>query len=133
MRGMEPVKVYSCATRVQADIVVAALNSSGIAAYRQSGGSGDYMDIYMGTSMFGEDIFVDMDKEKKAKEIIAGITLPVMPDDEKSGPSGTPSEEASLAEAYRRRKTPVRILCLIVGILMLAGAVIPSVLSIIFG
>ena len=28
MRGMNPVKVYSCATRVQADLVAAALNSA---------------------------------------------------------------------------------------------------------
>lgn len=127
MRGMDPVKVYSCASRVQADIVVEALNGAGIAAYRQSGGSGDYMDIYMGTSVFGEDVYVDKEKEEEAKEIIAGITLPV--EENKSAPY----EDAPVTASYKRKLGAVRIVSLIAGILLLAGTVLPMLYSIIFG
>ena len=56
MEGMKPVKVCSCADRVQADMITETLNEQGIPAYSESKGSGDYMNIYMGTSMFGNDI-----------------------------------------------------------------------------
>ena len=127
MRGMNPEKVYSCASRVQADILVEALNGAGIAAYRQPGGSGDYMDIYMGTSVFGEDIYVDKDEEEKAKEIIAGIILPA--EEERSAPN----EDAPVTAAYKRKLVPVRIVSLIAVILLLAGTVVPMLISIIFG
>ena len=58
-KSMKPVKVWSCGDRIQADMIIEALNSEGIPAYSQSEGSGDYMNIYMGNSVFGEKIFVD--------------------------------------------------------------------------
>ena len=127
MRGMKPVKVHSCASRVQADILIEALNGAGISAYRQSAGSGDYMDIYMGTSVFGEDIYVDKEKEEQAKEIIAGITLPVEEDKSAS------HEDAPVTASYKMKLVPVRIVSLIAVIMLLAGTVVPMLISIIFG
>ena len=43
MKGMKPVKVYSCADRVQADMLTEALRREGIPAYAESKGSGDYL------------------------------------------------------------------------------------------
>ena len=50
MQGMKPVKVHSCSDRVQADMLIEALKREGIPAYAESKGSGDYLNIYMGTS-----------------------------------------------------------------------------------
>ena len=43
MEGMKPVKIYSCADRVDADMITETLNDRGIPAYSESKGSGDYM------------------------------------------------------------------------------------------
>lgn len=74
MKGMKPVKVYSCSDRVQADMLTEALKREGIPAYAESKGSGDYLNIYMGTSVFGETIYVDENDADRAKEIIEGMT-----------------------------------------------------------
>ena len=74
MQGMKPVKVYSCSDRVQADMLIEALKREGIPAYAESKGSGDYLNIYMGTSVFGETIYVDENDADRAKEIIGNIT-----------------------------------------------------------
>ena len=67
MDAMKPVKVYSCAKRFQADMIIEALKSEGIPAYSQSDGSGEYMEIYMGTSLFGENIYVDENDARRAE------------------------------------------------------------------
>ena len=81
MEGMKPVKIFSCADRVDADMITETLNDRGIPAYSESKGSGDYMNIYMGTSMFGNDIYVNDRKlagilvETNADGAVVGIGL----------------------------------------------------------
>lgn len=77
MEGMKPVKIYSCADRVDADMITETLNDRGIPAYSESKGSGDYMNIYMGASMFGNDIYVNEKDTDRAKEIVAALTMPL--------------------------------------------------------
>lgn len=127
MRGMKPVKIYSCTDRVSADMIVGALQEAGIDAYRQSQGSGDYMDLYMGTSVFGEDVYVDEENAAFAKEIIAGITLPAA-----ENGSASP-EDAPDAEQCRRNQRPVRIACLICAAILISFVVFSSLFSILFG
>ena len=74
MKGMKPVKVYSCADRLQADMLTEALRREGIPAYAESKGSGDYLNIYMGISVFGEMIYVDESDVARAKKIIKDMT-----------------------------------------------------------
>ena len=73
MEGMKPVKIYSCADRVDADMITETLNDRGIPAYSESKGSGDYMNIYMGASMFGNDIYVNEKDADRAKDADKGI------------------------------------------------------------
>ena len=77
MEGMKPVKIFSCADRVDADMITETLHDRGIPAYSESKGSGDYMNIYMGTSMFGNDIYVNEKDADMAKEIVAAMTMPL--------------------------------------------------------
>lgn len=125
MDAMKPVKVYSCAKRFQADMIIEALKSEGIPAYSQSDGSGEYMEIYMGTSLFGENIYVDENDARRAEEIIRGITLPA--DD-----SEDLSDSSAIPDAAKDRRMPVvRIISLIAAILFIIGVVAPVIVDII--
>ena len=126
MEGMKPVKIFSCGDRVDADMITETLNDRGIPAYSQSKGSGDYMNIYMGTSMFGNDIYVNEKDEDRAKEIVAVLTMP----------SDANSDAADIeipARSLDRRIRVVRIISLLAAVLMVIGAVVPSVVNIFFG
>ena len=124
MDAMKPVKVYSCAKRFQADMIIEALKSEGIPAYSQSDGSGEYMEIYMGTSLFGENIYVDENDARRAEEIIRGITLPA--DD-----SEDLSDSSAIPDAAKDRRMPiVRIISLIAAILFIIGVVAPVIADI---
>ena len=126
MEGMKPVKIYSCADRVDADMITETLNDRGIPAYSESRGSGDYMNIYMGASMFGNDIYVNEKDAERAKEIVAALTLPLE--------GRTDVEDAGIpARASDRRIHVVRIISLIAAVLIVAGAVMPSLINIFFG
>lgn len=126
MEGMKPVKIFSCADRVDADMITETLNDRGIPAYSESKGSGDYMNIYMGTSMFGNDIYVNEKDADKAKEIIEALTVPL-------------EEKAAAADAdippwsSDKRLRVMRIISLIAAVLMMVGAVAPSLVNILFG
>ena len=125
MDAMKPVKVYSCAKRFQADMIIEALKSEGIPAYSQADGSGEYMEIYMGTSLFGENIYVDENDARRAEEIIRGITLPA--DD-----SEDLSDSSAIPDAAKDRRMPVvRIISLIAAILFIIGVVAPVIADII--
>lgn len=125
MDAMKRVKVYSCAKRFQADMIIEALKSEGIPAYSQSDGSGEYMEIYMGTSLFGENIYVDENDARRAEEIIRGITLPA--DD-----SEDLSDSSAIPDAAKDRRMPiVRIISLIAAILFIIGVVAPVIADII--
>lgn len=125
MEGMKPVKVYSCADRVQADMITETLNEQGIPAYSESKGSGDYMNIYMGTSMFGNDIYVNEKDQDKAKELISALTSDV---------ETTDVEDTEIpARSSDRKVRVVRIISLIAALLLIIGAVVPSLVDILFG
>lgn len=127
MNAMKPVKVYSCAKRFQADMLIEALNEEGIPAYSQTDGSGEYMEIYMGTSLFGEDIYVDESDAARAEEIIKGMTLPA--DDTQQ--TAESDEPAAISEG--NRMSAAKIICLIAAILFILAAVVPSIAGIING
>lgn len=127
MNAMKPVKVYSCAKRFQADMLIEALNEEGIPAYSQTDGSGEYMEIYMGTSLFGEDIYVDESDAARAEEIIKGMTL-TADDTQQTAESDEP---AAISEG--NRMSAAKIICLIAAILFILAAVVPSIAGIING
>ena len=122
----ETRKNFFMCGRVDADMITETLNDRGIPAYSESKGSGDYMNIYMGTSMFGNDIYVNEKDEDRAKEIVAVLTMP----------SDANSDAADIeipARSLDRRIRVVRIISLLAAVLMVIGAVVPSVVNIFFG
>lgn len=134
MKGMKPVKVYSCADRLQADMLTEALRREGIPAYAESKGSGDYLNIYMGISVFGEMIYVDESDVARAKKIIKDMTGT----DIDATASSTEQEQTlqfsgKSAEKITRKLLAVRIVSLIAALFLLIGAVVPSLINIFWG
>ena len=126
MEGMKPVKIFSCADRVLADMITETLRERGIPAYSESKGSGDYMNIYMGTSMFGNDIYVNEMDAERAKEIITVLTMNSKGKDD--------AEDLYIAvRSSDKRRLIARIVSLIAAVLIALGAVGPSLVNIMFG
>lgn len=119
MEAMKPVKVYSSAERIEADMLVMALKDNHISAYRQGVGSGGYLDIYSGNSVFGEEIFVDEADVQAAKEIIEGIVGKEASEESRY----SADQEAGGEESSVRTWTPVRIFVLLAAIFLIAAIV----------
>lgn len=119
MEAMKPVKVYSSAERIEADMLVMALKDNHISAYRQGVGSGGYLDIYSGNSVFGEEIFVDEADVQAAKEIIEGIVGKEAPEESRY----SADQKAGGEESSVRTWTPVRIFVLLAAIFLIAAII----------
>ncbi len=111
---MNPVKIYSARDRVEADLLVQALLNQDIPAYRQGAAGGDYMDIYMGNSVYGENIYVDEKDKDAAMEIIQSIVTPVEQEEEEDRAYG--DEE----QTRRRRPIVVRVIAVVVIVALVA-------------
>ncbi|MGB4661771.1 MAG: DUF2007 domain-containing protein [Mobilitalea sp.] len=70
LEAMHPVMLKSVGSVVEAELIANLLHNSNIPALRKSTGVGGYMNIYMGYSVFGEEIYVDEDDYEKALQIL---------------------------------------------------------------
>lgn len=66
----ELVKIYSAPDAINGEMVQGLLRNEGIECYRKELETGNYMNIYMGYSVFGEDIYVNALDEQAAREIL---------------------------------------------------------------
>lgn len=68
-----PVKLKSVANNVEAELIINLLHNNNIECIKKSKESGDYMNIYMGYSIFGEDIYVNEDDYEAAIEVLNSL------------------------------------------------------------
>ena len=68
--AMRPVKVASVSNQVEAGMLMELLHNNGIASMVKDIGGGGYMDIYMGFTAFGKDIYVDESDVMAAKQLV---------------------------------------------------------------
>lgn len=66
----ELVKIYSAPDAINGEMIKNLLHNEGIECYRKELETGNYMNIYMGFSVFGEDIYVNALDEQAAREIL---------------------------------------------------------------
>jgi hypothetical protein len=66
----ELVKIYSAPDAINGEMIQNLLHNEGIECYRKELETGNYMNIYMGFSVFGEDIYVNALDEQAAREIL---------------------------------------------------------------
>lgn len=109
---MEIVEVYTAKDEIEANMIVSALDSALIKCHTEDVGAGQYMDVYMGFSVYGKKIFVTEDKEEEAKRIISEIIETKEND-----------EEELKVPWYKNKKIIVRI-GLIVFVVITAGILI---------
>lgn len=69
MKSRGFIKIASVGSTIEADQIVNILKDNGIDAYRQGG----IMDIYLGNSTVGEDIYVFEKDQKIAQKIMHGF------------------------------------------------------------
>lgn len=106
-----PVKVYNANDRIDAQRMIDLLKEENILAFSQGSGSGEYLNISQGFSVYGEDIYVDASDAEAAKAIIA----------ENEVPEGDSTEKAIKVPFYRNRTAIARI---IIGYFILMAIVI---------
>lgn len=66
----EPVKIYSAPDAISGEMIRNLLHNEGIECYKKELETGNFMNIYMGYSVFGEEIYVNAMDEKAAREIL---------------------------------------------------------------
>lgn len=67
---METVKIYNASDSLEANRIVEILKENDISAYTMESGSGSYLAIQQGFSIYGQDIYVSIDDKEKAQEIV---------------------------------------------------------------
>ena len=139
----DPVKLTSAATRVEAEMMEKMLEEYGIPCFIKDLESGGYMNIYMGYSVFGSEIYVregDLERAKSLLEEQAQTAGPEQTGDERIGNEGIGAgdisdegmndedindedindEDISDEDIYRSKSRAVEV---IVGIMILVAAV----------
>jgi predicted nucleic acid-binding Zn ribbon protein len=119
----EAAYLTSVSNRIEAEMIEALLNSHGIPVLKKSREAGGYLDIYMGATIFGVDLYVPSKLLKKAKEIIASNPENVEEDVQDYSEEEDSSE---LDEKYKeKRRTNTWILLLFyIGLLWIIVTVL---------
>lgn len=67
---MHPVKLVSAQSGFEADMIIEMLETLQIPSVRKRPGSGEYMQVLMGFSIYGDEIYVDETDYGRAKEAL---------------------------------------------------------------
>lgn len=128
MEAMHPVKIFSAPDKITAEMLLELLKQNGIPAYRQGRGSGGYMDIYAGNSLFGEDIYVDEDDAVHASQLIQEITAEAEPLDEAFQEEEPASSPTTPRTSLNRRRLVSIILLVFMALSGIFGVVMHYIL-----
>jgi len=75
VEAMKPVKLISVASTIEADMIIYLLENNGIQSIKKQEGTGSYMNIYYGFSIYGAEIYVDEQDFQEASELINEINM----------------------------------------------------------
>ncbi|MDD3339947.1 MAG: DUF2007 domain-containing protein [Lachnospiraceae bacterium] len=128
MEAMNPVKIYSAPDKITAEMLLELLKNNEIPAYKQGRGSGGYMDIYAGNSLFGEDIYVDKDDAARASRLIQEVTAEAEPLDEIFQEDETAPSPSTTRTPMSRRRLFSIILLVFMAISGIFGVVMHYIL-----
>ncbi|MDF2587593.1 MAG: hypothetical protein K0S41_1434 [Anaerocolumna sp.] len=73
----DTVKIASASNEVDAGLIMNLLLNNNIPCFKKSLGSGGYMNIFMGYSIFGEEIYVSDSDANKAKALLNELTAEI--------------------------------------------------------
>lgn len=72
---VHPVKVKSVANELEAELIINLLHENNIPCIKKSNGAGGYMNIYMGYSIFGEEIYVAQKDYQVAMDLLSVLSI----------------------------------------------------------
>ena len=67
--------IYHAKDRMEAGMIVELLQNEGIPAYFKGTEGGDFMTLYTGRSLYGEDVFVNSEQAEAACTILEECNL----------------------------------------------------------
>ena len=112
IRAMHPVKLTSVANEIEADLIINLLKIYHIPCLQKSIGTGGYMRVTMGFSIYGIDLYVDESDYEKALHYLCALT----PKEKLEEDNGT---DDFFQKKYSGRKISVIILSIIFILLSL--------------
>lgn len=116
------IKVTSVANNIEAELIINLLLNNNIQCLKKSKEAGEYMNIYMGYSVFGEDIYVNEKDYQAAMELINSLSY----DDDLI------SEEDNNIDFHVPFYRNPRLLARIIILVMLGVVLISSIVNIFF-
>lgn len=126
MEAMKRVKVYTAESRILADMLVEMLGRNQIQAYRQGKGSGGYMDIYAGFSIFGEDIYVDEADAAATEQLIQDMLEELPPEQIKDEEEPEEAPSSPISGRYTKKQMMVCRIILIIFCAIILFSIIQS-------
>lgn len=106
-------KIYTAANEIEAEDLACMLKEHGIVSYTKEEGSGDYLKIVWGISVYGTGIYVEEDDEREARKWIEKYCLrqaePAQCQDEEKR-SHRESSNIIRTPWYRNRAVTARII-----------------------
>ena len=110
---------------VEADIVIALLESEGIPVRKKHNLTGDYLEVFANITPFGIDLYVPPEELERAKELIAA-PVEITDEDVFAGTDeaeAVPEEKSKSEKRWLFRKTAMRLMIL-AGIIVSVGFIL---------
>ncbi len=120
-----PALLVSVNTENEVDLIKSMLNSQGIPVYVRQKLAGDFMQVMMGYTNFGADIFVPSDQLSKAKELL--YARPEQPEGSEYVQQETETEMTDLAA--RRNRFRRTLVWLVIGLLILIPLLVSFIVN----
>ncbi len=121
------VKIFGTVDEVERQMVVNLLTDSGITCVKKDEGSGEYMRLYMGTSFYTKEIYVDKQDYERAKEIIDNYQGTVVEEEEEKI-----EEKETQQSDYKRKMMQKRIIALLILMIMFGLPILLMIIVFIF-
>lgn len=124
----DPVKVTSAANDINAGLIMNLLINNNIPCFKKDIGAGGYMNVYMGYSVYGEDIYVDRKDYEAALDLISSLEPDKESVDNESIDKEAMDAEEDQAEYklpfYKNPRVVARIIVVIIGLGMIFSGII---------
>ncbi len=99
LEAMKPVKLTTVVNNYDADIILNLLKNNDIPCLKKDKFVGGYMNILMGYSVYGQDIYVDERDYENALELLQ-ILEPINESEESIAPTSSEADDSGVSEAY---------------------------------
>ena len=130
---IEPVKIRYSLNVIDAEMAMDLLSQNNIPCFSKHPESGGYMSIYMGFSVYGEDIYVDRKDAQAAIDILNDWDVTRGASAEESVEAGgaeEPGESYDNAPSYKRRRTAARVFSMFFAVTTILGLLVGTVYTI---